>query len=165
MNQPAPTVEGRGTSSNDPEVGSVRGLLLLLALLVASPAGAQKDFEWPEFTKNIQVLGNVRGEELGQIMRAWSKSLGVRCTHCHVGEEGQPLSTFEFASDDKPNKLVAREMVRMMESINETLTEVQQPLEEKATVGCVNCHMGQPEPEHPRALFEKIDEERKQGGR
>src|SRR6185437_12934948 len=49
---------------------------------------------------------------------ALTVSLGVRCTYCHVGEEGKPLSTFDFASDAKDHKLTARKMLAMMHRIN-----------------------------------------------
>lgn len=141
----------------------MRRLLIILLLALALPASAQNQFEWPEFTKNIQVLGDVRGEELGQIMRGFTVSLGVRCTYCHVGEAGQPLSTFDFASDDKPNKEIAREMVRMMQAIDEVMVKVKEPGEEKATVGCVNCHLGKRDPEHPAKLFDQLAKERAKG--
>jgi hypothetical protein len=46
------------------------------------------------------------------------RSLGVRCSHCHMGEESDPLETYDFASDDKLLKRKAREMIRMMQAIN-----------------------------------------------
>ena len=45
--------------------------------------------------KNAQVLPkDFRGREApSAVMRGFTRSLGVRCTHCHVGEEGKPLGT------------------------------------------------------------------------
>ena len=51
-------------------------------------------------------------------MRNFTSALGVRCQFCHVGQEGQPLAPFDFASDQKRNKLVARQMLRMVAEIN-----------------------------------------------
>ena len=51
-------------------------------------------------------------------MKFFAQSLGVRCTFCHVGIEGQPLSTFDFASDAKKEKLTARKMLVMVHRIN-----------------------------------------------
>ncbi len=48
--------------------------------------------------------------------------LGVRCEHCHVGE-GNDLSKFDFASDARPAKAVARKMILMLRAINGPLLE------------------------------------------
>ena len=47
----------------------------------------------------------VSGERLRPVMMGFTRALGVRCNHCHVGEDGQPLSTFDFVSDENPNKV------------------------------------------------------------
>lgn len=47
------------------------------------------------------------------------RGLGVRCITCHVGKEPDDLSTFDFQSDAKPNKLNARLMLKMQNDINE----------------------------------------------
>jgi hypothetical protein len=46
------------------------------------------------------------------LMRGYAIGLGIRCHHCHVGEGDDP-STFDFASDAKPAKTLARQMMRM----------------------------------------------------
>ncbi len=43
------------------------------------------------------------------VMRGFAMGLGVRCEHCHVGEPGQPLGSFDFVSDEKPTKEKARD--------------------------------------------------------
>ena len=49
----------------------------------------------------------------------------LRCTYCHVGNEGEPLSSYDFPSDQKPEKNKAREMLRMVGAINgEYLTKL-----------------------------------------
>ena len=71
-----------------------------------------------EFT-NLKVSAqDISKERLTAVMRGFTEALGVRCSTCHVGEEGQPLGTYDFASDDKPMKLKAREMLRMVQAIN-----------------------------------------------
>ena len=44
---------------------------------------------------------------------------------CHKGEEGKPLSTYDFASDDNPNKNRAREMYRMLGDISDHLKKIE----------------------------------------
>lgn len=77
-------------------------------------------------------------------MKGFAQGLGVRCSHCHVGEEGKPLSTFDFASDAKKEKLTARAMMRMVHRINEQDFKVKQPADLKVT--CYTCHRGATKP-------------------
>ena len=78
-------------------------------------------------------------------MKFFAQSLGVRCTHCHVGEEGKPLSTFDFASDKKANKDIARAMLTMTSKLNKTDLPAIAGLEEPK-VTCYTCHRGAKEP-------------------
>src|SRR6267143_6508848 len=66
----------------------------------------------PKNTPVMQVIG---------MMRNFTFGLGVRCPFCHVGQEGQPLATFDFAKDEKRTKLTARQMMRMVEEVNHRL--------------------------------------------
>jgi hypothetical protein len=78
-------------------------------------------------------------------MKFFSQSLGVRCTYCHVGEEGKPLSTFDFASDAKDKKLRARKMLAMAHRINsENFDDAEDPGVLKVT--CFTCHRGSTKP-------------------
>lgn len=68
--------------------------------------------------KNLQVLPKAMSrQEVTQIMRGFTRGLGVRCQHCHVGE-GNDLSKFDFASDAKPAKEISRKMMLMATDIN-----------------------------------------------
>src|SRR5580692_13151166 len=90
------------------------GILSLLLMFFAAPVHTQESWSWPEKPKNLQVLPkDWPGSRLQPVMIGFTRALGVRCSYCHVGEEGKPLSTFDFASDDNPNKNRAREMLRM----------------------------------------------------
>lgn len=59
-------------------------------------------------------------------MRNVTIGLGVRCQFCHIGEEGQPLAQFDFASDQKRTKVIARQMMRMMQEVNRRLDSLPQ---------------------------------------
>jgi len=83
-------------------------------------------------------------EQLSPIMKSFAQSLGVRCAHCHVGEEGKPLSTFDFASDVKEKKLTARKMLAMVHRINEQDFGVKDFSQVKVT--CFTCHRGATKP-------------------
>lgn len=100
----------------------------------------------PENFTNLQVLpvGTDRGA-LVATMRNFAIGLGVRCEHCHVGE-GNDLSQFDFASDNKATKGVARQMLRMAMAINGTHLEGIGDPSEAPKVTCFTCHRGELKP-------------------
>ena len=121
--------------------------ILAGAILMHENSSSQNQSPWPEKPENLQVLPQEwSGERLRPVMVGFSRALGVRCSHCHVGEEGQPLSTFDFASDDNPNKDRAREMLRMLGSVNEHLDKIETSGPEPANMWCHTCHRGTPRP-------------------
>src|SRR4051794_35695374 len=96
--------------------------------------------------KNLKVLPqDIPGPQLLGTMKFFAQSLGVRCTFCHVGTEGQPLSTFDFASDAKDHKKIARDMMRLAQHINtEHLPAITGLPDAKVT--CFTCHRGATKP-------------------
>ena len=120
-----------------------RCFVLLLTLVVVSAGPAQAQMAEPT---NLQVLDkSMNGQEVMQVMRSFALGLGVRCNFCHMGEDGQPLSSFDFASDEKEHKKIAREMMKMTRAINETHI-APLGLSDPYKVECVTCHRGQKEP-------------------
>ena len=114
------------------------GLSVAFAQTAAPPAA-------PPGFKNLQVLPKeIARSQLMATMKLFAQSLGVRCTHCHVGEEGKPLSTFDFASDAKPTKLTARKMLAMVHRINQQDFGVTDFAQVKVT--CFTCHRGSTKP-------------------
>ncbi len=102
----------------------------------------------PKELVNLKVLpSDTTPRQLIGVMRGFAGGLGVRCWYCHVGEEGQDLSEFDFQSDEKPTKLKAREMMRMVQAINSqhlaNLTERSDPPIE---INCATCHHGLTKP-------------------
>ncbi len=95
--------------------------------------------------KNLVVLPSGIGRaDLISTMKLFSQSLGVRCTFCHVGEEGKPLSTFDFASDAKDHKDTARGMLRMADRLNAELPGITGLPDARVT--CFTCHRGSTKP-------------------
>jgi Photosynthetic reaction centre cytochrome C subunit len=88
---------------------------------------------FPRTTPVIEVVGAMRNVAIG---------LGVRCQFCHVGEEGMPLERFDFASDEKRTKLVARQMMRMVQEINRRLDTIPGRATTGLQVTCATCHRG-----------------------
>jgi hypothetical protein len=128
----------------------MRSTLRLLALAVAlagRPASAQRHFPPDSFT-NLKVLPKTIDQRtLITTMRGFALALGVRCTHCHVGREGMPLDSIDFAKDDKRPKKVARVMMHMVMHINqEHLHDVPERPQPLLEVRCATCHRGLPRP-------------------
>lgn len=116
--------------------------LLAGLVLLAAPLAAQDGP--PDSLINVQVIAKetpVREviTQMGNITRA----LGVRCTFCHVGDEGMSIWDYDFVSDEKPAKLKAREMMRMVRAINgEYLPRLAELDAEGLEVTCATCHRG-----------------------
>jgi hypothetical protein len=130
---------------------------LLTAPLLAQPQPApsatpvappRPQFVWPERITNARALpANIGADRLRTTMTGFARSLGVRCTFCHVGQEGAPLSTFDFASDARPHKNIARGMIRMVARINTTELTPILGASSAPRVTCYTCHRGSAEPE------------------
>jgi tetratricopeptide (TPR) repeat protein len=111
------------------------------ALLAPSPTLAQ----WPpEKLENLKVLPDTMPvRQLIDLMAGFTRALGVRCTHCHVGEENRPLETYDFPSDEKLAKRKAREMLKMVQAINgQHLTGLEERQDPPVQVRCITCHHG-----------------------
>lgn len=125
--------------------------IILLSLLLALPVYSQI----PDQFTNLQVLPKEIGKrELLDAMKNFTSALGVRCQYCHIGEEGKPLTTFDFVSDTKPTKQTARVMLQMVQAINnDHLAKV---VNKSLQVSCNTCHHGENRPPRPLddVLFE-----------
>ena len=137
--------------------------LVAMALpTVAAGQAPQKDvFANPQ---NLKVLPqDISSRELGDTMKGFAMGLGVRCESCHVGEAGQPLDTFDFASDEKPMKEKARLMLNMVTAINTEHVALLNDIEASTPVEvrCVTCHRGRPQ---PKLIQDILDEQLAGGG-
>ncbi len=128
----------------------------------AGPPPAMHDHHGPmPKPTNLQVLPkDISPDDLMKIMHGFAGSLGVKCSFCHVID----MQTHHpnFASDAKPEKQIARTMMRMTHEINETyLAKVTVPdaKPDQTHVSCGTCHRGQaipaafvPPPEHEHGM-------------
>ena len=123
--------------------------------------------------QNLQVLAkDTSGAQVLQLMQNITAALGVTCGYCHVqnavpegrgrgdaaagrgGRGGPP--PFDFASDEKPQKKAAREMMLMVRDINPKVAAAVGKSADAATrVGCVTCHRGVA---IPRQLTDILDQ-------
>ena len=99
---------------------------------------------------NLKILPkDISEEELHKLMRNYSMALGVRCGFCHVSEPvpGRDRPKFDFASDAKPEKNIARNMMLMVQGINENyLSKMKGGDHALEQISCVTCHMGKISP-------------------
>ena len=112
-------------------------------VLAASPLPAQVAGKFPpDSLINVQIIPKTTPviQVIGQ-MRNITSALGVRCQFCHVGE-GNALERFDFASDEKRNKVVARQMMRMVGEINRRIDTIPQRRDPPVPVTCLTCHRG-----------------------
>src|SRR5947209_18898767 len=93
------------------------GMVLLVIVSVSFTKSVSNTVDEPQY-KNLKILPkNINKEQLDSVMHHFSLSLGVRCTFCHVHSDD--MKTWDFASDDNKHKLTARQMMKMMQKIND----------------------------------------------
>jgi hypothetical protein len=117
-------------------------LLIIAVMTVIAQTSAQQSEEKP---KNLKVLSkNLSRKEVVDIMKVYSRSLGVKCGFCHKHDNGTPPN-FDFVSDEKWEKLTARKMMKMTDAVNKKyIAKIGEGKFEKIT--CVTCHMGNMKP-------------------
>ena len=134
-------------------------MLLLIACLSTAPLMAQApQTAWKG--ENLQYFPKDIGRDrLTQAMREFSFALNVRCGYCHAGGDGVSLQGVNFASDEKPAKVKARAMLRMVARLNDSmLADLPSPAEPRVVIECATCHRGLPLPKSLQTtLFETIE--------
>ena len=93
--------------------------------------------------KNIKVLTGMPESQLIPVMNFFAASMGRRCNYCHVNNQGQ----WDYASDAKPEKTSAREMIKLVLDNNKNLERLKLD-----PVSCYTCHRGRTSPQSIPAL-------------
>src|ERR1041385_9394625 len=99
--------------------------------------------------KNIQVLKGLPDSQLFLLMNFVGDSLGVNCDYCHVkGEKNSQTGedTWLWEREDKKEKAVGRDMMRMVLELNRTR------FNREVVVTCYTCHRGSTRPERMAPL-------------
>src|SRR5437016_13525750 len=126
----------------------ILGLAGSVAVAVAALPPSRHEF------KNLKVLPkNISSKNLSKIMvDDFEDGLGVSCGFCHVEEKDS--HRLDYASDAKPEKQIARIMMKMTIGINKRYFKLKHALigDSILQITCVTCHNGQP---RPRDLEEK----------
>jgi hypothetical protein len=118
-------------------------VLLLIAFVGLSAAKTGTQFE------NLKVLPkDISSKDLQGIMADdFEDGLGVSCGFCHASAPGG--HGLDFASDAKPEKEIARRMMRMTLDLNKKYFHVRKPGigSNTLTITCATCHKGEPFPD------------------
>ena len=100
---------------------------------------AQQDKPTEQVQKNIKVLTGLPQWQLIPVMNYMAASMGRRCNFCHVNNAGQ----WDYASDEKQEKAIAREMIKMVLDLNKN------SFKGNLEVACYTCHRGL---DHPASI-------------
>jgi len=106
--------------------------------------------------KNLKILKkDISHDDLNKVMHGFNDALGVKCNFCHAAaKDGEEHP--DFASDEKPEKSIARQMIKMTNKINKKFFHGKSKVGDAdavMAVMCETCHHGTPHPE-----FEKKEE-------
>jgi len=119
----------------------------LIAFMVIGMAATSPADDKPK--RNLKILPkNISHEDLEKIMDQWKAALGVRCNFCHAASKDSGSRKLDFASDEKPEKNIARNMFRMTAKINKKYFDFDKDDQGKAVpaISCVTCHRGSQHP-------------------
>jgi len=121
-------------------------------VLLASMTAVQQPLQAPQQeTKyvNLKVLPkHITHAQLGAVMNTWRRSLGVQCGFCHARNADNTQT--DYASDAKPEKLMARKMFTMAAKINSKYFDTKKDstgMMALSSVSCNTCHRGATHPE------------------
>jgi len=148
-------------------IGCVLSVLIFQAFTTTRP---------PQF-KNLKILPkDISKDDLDTVMHHFTSSLNVKCNFCHV--KNNETNKMDFASDDKPEKLIARKMMLLSIDINtKYFKDIEEEMDKEeehkmssdnkiqidgdsvknmlSYVTCYTCHHGDP---HPQTRPPKKDE-------
>ena len=119
-------------------------ILLLLSTVIIGAAFMPPAELLP---KNLKVLPNdITREELHKIMVGFKDALGVKCGFCHASAKGDSTH-LDFASDDKPEKEMARHMMKMTMMLNsQYFNGMKTETGGMVQISCITCHNGKIKP-------------------
>lgn len=124
-------------------------IIAALALTMFVSVAAIEPTPPKEVYTNLKILPkDISTKALQKIMvDEFQDGMGVGCNFCHAREKG--ALTLDYASDEKPEKEIARVMMSMTMDINEKYFQVEHPLlgDSLMVISCESCHHGSARPE------------------
>lgn len=122
-------------------------VIAVLAVFVFAGIAAVKQPERSDRFKNLQVLPkNITEDSLDKIMDGFNADLGVDCKYCH--KHDKKADTLIFDNDDRPEKEIARNMMRMTMDLNKKYFQFNESIQagQIQAVTCFTCHRKEPMP-------------------
>lgn len=92
---------------------------------------------------NVKVLTGLFAQQFQEEMNLMVQGLGVSCNTCHVRNN--------WASEEKPEKLKARQMLEMTKALNQKYFPDYKPKDGESVLGkvtCYTCHKGESTPKN-----------------
>jgi cytochrome c556 len=131
---------------------AIIGAAIFVLIGVAATTPPEEGF------KNLKTLPKkITPQQLDKVMDEFKAALGVKCNFCHVHAKDDPKK-WDYASDEKPEKSVARKMITMTNRINKKFFHGKSKVGEENAVleiRCVTCHNGKAHPEMKEEEEEK----------
>lgn len=112
--------------------------------------------------KNLKVLPkDISRDSLKAVMNHFTRSLGVKCMFCHAPNADTTIKHPDFASDAKPEKDIARYMMKMTSELNQNYFNFNHSAQPDTirVINCYTCHRGDA---HPGNLQPPADEQHQQ---
>lgn len=120
-------------------------IAFLTVAVVLGIAASQPPQDAPK--RNLKVLPkNISYDDLDKVMHSFNDALGVKCNHCHAGAQVDGRFKLDFASDEKPEKEMARNMLKMTAKINKKMFHYKEGGDAKPPISCMTCHNGKVHP-------------------
>jgi hypothetical protein len=128
------------------------GLFITVGIAATTPLQAKPDW------KNLKVIPKkIDDDQMERVMYKYTRALGVTCVYCHPPTKpGIVPQDVDFASEENPKKLIARDMMRMTDKINRKYFKYNNDYSfatyQSGPVSCNTCHRGLRKP-FPMKLF------------
>jgi hypothetical protein len=121
----------------------IQAIFLSSAFQFSSPLNAQAP-STPNKVESptVKALTGLTVPQFEQEMQHFVQALGVSCGGCHMPKGN-------FASDENPRKVKARQMIAMTKMLNEQFFATHTPVEGESVLGrvtCYTCHQGELKP-------------------
>ena len=114
------------------------GLAALVAPAMAQAPATPNKVESP----TVKALTGLTVPQFEQEMQHFVQAVGVSCGGCHMPKGN-------FASDENPRKIKARQMIEMTKALNKQFFPDHTPAEGESVLGrvtCYTCHGGELKP-------------------